>query len=140
MNTVFTIGIFLCFFLQFLLLSKKQASTSDRILAVWMFVFGLHWLGYWEVYPHLSGIRHQNIFTEQINLNLRIVEPKSAGEYNRSGLKDDDAVRYHKKLTELMKTSKPYLQPKLTLSNLADELDISIICFSEAHPDIYLPK
>ncbi len=65
MNTVFTIGIFLCFFFQFLLLTKKKATTPDRILAVWMFVFGihifsyyLHWLGYWEVYPHLSGIHH----------------------------------------------------------------------------------
>jgi len=299
MNTVFTIGIFLCFFLQFLLLSKKQASTSDRILAVWMFVFGLHifsyylhWLGYWEIYPHLSGIhhpfpllhgpflylyvlfsirsdqnfnwqnylhfapallfyvymipflffyteeqkllvnhgiiddysafitfsifafiisaisyavasyrllyryenlskhnfaytesidlswlkifiwgmgitfltaivfiiletgmgvdfgfntdpvffvliiififylgysgiRHKNMFAEQIDQNLHIVEPKSAGEYHRSGLKDDDAVCYHNKLKELMKTEKPYLEPKLTLSNLADELDIS---------------
>ncbi|MGM0738818.1 MAG: AraC family transcriptional regulator, partial [Bacteroidota bacterium] len=65
MNTVFTIGIFLCFFLQFLLLTKKQASTSDRILAVWMFVIGLHlfsyylyYLGFWEKYPHMSGIHH----------------------------------------------------------------------------------
>lgn len=65
MNAIFTIGIFLCFFLQFLLLSKKKASTSDRILAVWMFVFGLHifsyylhWLNYWDIYPHLSGIHH----------------------------------------------------------------------------------
>jgi len=300
MNSLFTIGIFLCFFLQFLLLSKKKASTSDRILAIWMFVFGLHifsyylhWLGYWEVYPHLSGIhhpfpllhgpflylyilfsvrsdqnfnwqnylhfapallfylymipflffytaeqklmvnhgviddysnfmtisifafiisgigyaivsyrllkryndltsqnfaysesidlnwlkffiwgvgmifliativiileevlgmvfgfntdlifyvliitfifflgysgiRHKNIFAEQINQNLRIVEPKTAGEYNRSGLKDDEAVRYHNKLVKLMKIAKPFLEPKLTLSNLADELDISV--------------
>ncbi|MBP3191851.1 AraC family transcriptional regulator [Natronogracilivirga saccharolytica] len=65
MNTVFTIGIFLCFFLQFLLLSKKQASISDRILGVWMFFIGLHlfsyylyYLGYWDRYPHLSGIHH----------------------------------------------------------------------------------
>lgn len=300
MNTVFTIGIFLSFFLQFLLLSKKKASKSDRILALWMFVFGLHifsyylhWLGYWENYPHLSGIhhpfpllhgpflylyvrfsvksvqrfqwwnylhfapaalfylymipflflytekqklmvnhgviddysgfitfyifafiisgisyvavsyrllkryntltrqnfafsdsidlnwlkffiwgmgvifivatvviilvdglgvvfgfntdliffvliiafifflgysgiRHKNIFTEQINENPRIVEPKTSGEYKRSGLKDEDAEQYHEQLIRLMETEKPYLEPKLTLSSLADELDISV--------------
>jgi AraC-like DNA-binding protein len=300
MDTVFTIGIFLCFFLQFLLLSKKQASTSDKILAVWMFVFGLHLfsyylysLGYWDRYPHLSGvhhpfpllhgpflylyilfsvrrepcfnwqnylhfapavlfylymipflffysaeqklmvnhgiiddystfitfsifafiisgigyaiasyrllnryhdltnqnfayresidldwlkyfiwgigtiffiativilleeglgivfgfntdlifyvlvigfilylgysgIRHRNIFADSHNQNHRIVEPKSAGEYNKSGLKVEDALRYHKKLIELMNAKKPYLEPKLTLSSLADELDISV--------------
>ena len=300
MNTVFTIGIFLCFFLQFLLISKKNKSTADRILAVWMFIFGLNLflsyliypLGYkstypilvgidnplpllhgpmlylyilysvrpnhkfnWKIYIHFVpallswlllsefiflfsieeqlmvirgdvdkysaffnfsiiaiiisgiaypiysyfllnkhhnlintnfsyeesinlkwlgyciwgigfiylvvailylldswlgveadfntdmivyslvilfifflgyfGIRHQGIFSGDIKAD-RIAEPKSAGEYNRSGLKSDDAVRYHKKLVKLMKTSKPYLEPKLTLSNLADELDISI--------------
>jgi len=300
MNTVFTIGIFLSFFLQFLLLTKKKATISDRILALWMFVFGLHifsyyihWLGYWETYPHLSGIhhpfpllhgpflylyvlfsvksvqrfqwwnylhfapaatfylymipflffyteeqklmvnhgviddysgfitfsifafiisgisyvavtyrllkkyntltrqnfafsdsidlnwlkffisgmgvifivativiileegigvvfgfntdpiffvliiafifllgysgiRHKNIFTEQVNENPRIVEPKTSGEYKRSGLKDQDAERYHKQLIRLMETEKPYLEPKLTLSSLADELEISV--------------
>ncbi len=300
MNTVFTIGIFLCFFLQFLLLLKKQASTSDRILAVWMFVFGLHLfsyylysLGYWEKYPHLSGIhhpfpllhgpflflyvlfsvrsdqhfnwqyylhftpavlfyvymipflffyteeqklmvnhgviddystfmpvsivafiisgigysiasyrlliryndltkqnfayketidlnwlkyfiwgvgmmffiatiaiileeligiifsfntdlifyvlmitfifflgfsgiRHKNIFTDPSNENRQIIEPNTSEQYNRSGLKVDDALQYHQKLLELMKSAKPYIEPKLTLSNLADELDISV--------------
>ncbi|TVQ66904.1 MAG: AraC family transcriptional regulator [Balneolaceae bacterium] len=299
MNTVFIIGIFLCFFLQFLLMSKKEASTTDKILAVWMFVFGLHlfsyylhYLGYWEVYPHLSGlhhpfpllhgpflylyvlfsirsdqrfnwqnylhfapaalfyiymipflffysaerklmvnrglvddyavfiqfslvafiisgisyttlsyrllgkyrdlteqnfayresidlnwlrtfiwglgltfiivtvvilldnglgldfgfntdliffvlliafilylgysgIRHRNIFSDHPGMEHRIVEPRPAGEYNRSGLKAEDADRIHKELLELMKTGKPYLEPKLTLSMLADELKLS---------------
>lgn len=65
MDAVFTIGIFLSFFLQFLLLSKKNRSTSDTILAIWMFVIGLHLfsyflfsLGYWDRYPHLVGIHH----------------------------------------------------------------------------------
>ncbi len=299
MNTLFTIGIFLSFFLQFLLLSKKKASISDRILAIWMFVFGLHLfsyylhsMDYWEIYPHLSGvhhpfpllhgpflflyvlfsakseqrfhwlnylhfapaalfylymipflffyteeqklmvnhgviddystfisfsliafiisgityvalsyrllkryddltqqnfafsesidldwlkffiwgigliffvtttvivleeglgvdfgfntdqiffvliitfifflgysgIRHKNIFTEQIDENVQIVEPKSQGEYKRSGLKAEDAERYHIQLIRLMETEKPYLEPKLTLSSLADEMGMS---------------
>jgi AraC-like DNA-binding protein len=299
MNTVFIIGIFLSFFLQFLLLAKKDKSVADKILAVWMFIFGVHLfsyyiysLGYWEVYPHLVGItnpfpllhgpmlylyvlfslrsdrrftridmlhfapfvlsyvylsrfylfytteqkamidrgelddysgfmtlsliaffvsgftytiisyrllgRHQSMinenfaFRESINLNWlryfiwgigiifggaitveilrdglgvdfgfnadlilysliilfilflgffgirhqdvftggyvneeRIVESRTAGEYARSGLKEEDALKYHRRLTELMKSEKPYLEPKLTLSTLAGELDIS---------------
>ncbi|MEX0686950.1 MAG: helix-turn-helix domain-containing protein [Balneolales bacterium] len=65
MNTLFIIGIFLSFFLQFLLLSKKNQSVPDRILAVWMFIFGIHLfsfyiysLGYWDRYPHLVGVTH----------------------------------------------------------------------------------
>lgn len=300
MNSVFTIGIFLCFFLQFLLLMKKKATTSDRILAVWMFVFGihlfsfyLHWLGFWEIYPHLSGIhhpfpllhgpflylyilcslqsnqhfdwknflhfvpallfyvylipffffytedqklminrgelddytnfisfsifafiisttcyaiasyrlltryekiskqnfaytdsidldwlknfiwgmgitffcsivvillegglsvdfgfntdlifyvliivfifylglsgiRHRNLFSDDLSTNHQIVESKSSGEYEKSGLKPEDALEYHQRLLQLMVTTKPYLEPKLTLSSLASELDISV--------------
>jgi AraC-like DNA-binding protein len=65
MGTLFIIGIFLSFFLQFLLLTKKDKDTSDQILSVWMFIIGIHLfsyyiysLGYWEKYPHLVGITH----------------------------------------------------------------------------------
>ena len=65
MATVFTIGIFLCFFLQFLLLSKPKKSISDKILAIWMFVLGMHLFsyfislqGYWDIYPGLAGLHH----------------------------------------------------------------------------------
>jgi len=299
MNAIFTIGIFLCFFLQFLLLSKKQASTSDRILTVWMFFIGLHlfsyylyYLGYWEKYPHMSGIhhpfpllhgpflylyvlfslksdqrfrwrnylhfspallfyvymipflffysaeeklmvnhgevddyagfivfslfaffasglgyaiasyrllgrhehltsqnfaysesidmrwlkyfiwgigmiflvtaivilfewgmgvnfgfntdlvlyvplvgfilflgysgiRHRNVFADGSGQARQIVEPKPSGEYVRSGLKPELAQQYHRKLLDYMSANKPYLEPKLSLGHLADELDIS---------------
>lgn len=300
MNTVFIIGIFLSFFLQFLLLSKKQKTLSDKILAIWLFIIGIHLfsyylyhLGYWEKYPHLVGITHpfpllhgpmlflyivfslrndqhfrwkdylhfapavlsylymfrffffysierkilvdkgevddfavfmnlsliafivsglvypiisyrllgkhhrlikQNFsYEEKINLNWlkycilgigviyvtvavisimrevigitfgfnadmifysqiilfvffigyfgiqhqgifaesategnRMAELKSAGEYKKSGLKQDDAKIFHQKLLKIMKEQKPYLEPKLTLNTLANELDISI--------------
>ena len=300
MDAVFTIGIFLSFFLQFLLLSKKNRSTSDTILAVWMFVFGLHLfsyylfsLGYWDRYPHLvgihhpfpllhgpllylyiqyslrsnqrfqlkslvhfapfiamyiylipffffysaeqktmqnagllddyvvfsnvslaafilsgigysiasyrllnryrrltdqnfafrksidlswlkffiygsagifsfvsvitvldeftninfgfnaelifytllilfilylgySGIRHQSIFSGEPETDNQVVTPPAEESgYTRSGLNDDEGKRHHAKLIELMSTKKPYLEPKLSLSELADQLDIS---------------
>jgi AraC-like DNA-binding protein len=301
MNTVFTIGIFLSFFLQFLLLSKKQATTSDRILAVWMFIIGIslfltyyvYVLGNWDTHPYLLGfklplpllhgpmlylyisfslrpdqdftwkmflhfvpaviswlymteffffysveqqlsavswqvshyaiyfkvilvsyilsgivypiisysllgkynemikenftfeesislnwlkyciigigviyliiafitvlrlgfgitydlnadiivclflilfilclgyfgIRQQGIFSETVNNDIVITDSKTSGEYMKSGLKEEDALQYHQNLLKLMETSKPYLEPKLTLSNLADELDTSV--------------
>ena len=300
MNFLFVIGIFLAFFLQFLLLTKKNKSLSDKILAVWMFFIGAHLfsyyiynLGYWEKYPHLIGIHHpiplvhgpllylytlfslrkdqnlswkdylhfspaliaylynlkfyffysierkiqvnhgevddfsefmtvsliafilsgfiypiisyrllgkhkrminqnfsyneninldwlkyciwgigiiyltvalislvregigidfgfnadliiysmliafifflgyfgirqQGIFTENVNENIQIAEPKPPGEYKKSGLKQDEAEVIHKKLLSKMKKEKPFIEPKLTLNILANKMDISI--------------
>ena len=53
------------------------------------------------------------------------MEPKASGEYVRSGLKPELAQLYHRKLLDYMSTRKPYLEPKLSLGHLADELDIS---------------
>ncbi|MEX0662500.1 MAG: helix-turn-helix domain-containing protein [Balneolaceae bacterium] len=73
-----------------------------------------------------SGIRHRNIFSDYTGSKIRIVGPKPVGEYERSGLKDEDASQFHHSLLELMKTDKPYLEPKLSLSALADELDLTV--------------
>jgi len=63
MEAIFTIGIFMSFFIAFLLLTKKNKALSDKILAIWVIVIGIHLLnyylhqmGYWEKYPHLVGI------------------------------------------------------------------------------------
>lgn len=63
MDALFISGIFMSFFISFLLLTKKHKALSDRILAIWVTVIGLHLLnyyinqlGYWEKYPHLVGI------------------------------------------------------------------------------------
>lgn len=63
MNTIFTIGIFLSYFLSLLIATKKNKNLSDILLAIWMFIIGIHLtsyyiysLGYWEKYPHLIGI------------------------------------------------------------------------------------
>ncbi len=42
MEAIFIIGMGLAFFFEFLLLQKRKKSISDRILAVWMFIIGLH--------------------------------------------------------------------------------------------------
>ena len=84
-----------------------------------MFVIAILALGYF-------GIRHQSIFIDNVVTEIsEFTESKSDGEYRRSGLKDDVAQNAHKKLLQIMSEQKPYLEPKLTLSTLADMLDIS---------------
>ena len=72
------------------------------------------------------GIRHQNIFTnEGIERKVQLVRSKHGGEYKKSGLKPEVAEEVHKKLLNLMLQDKPYTNPKLTLSELADRLNVS---------------
>lgn len=62
MEVIFISGIFLSFFIALLLLTKKQKALTDKILAIWLTIIGIHLLGfyynqtgYWEIYPHLIG-------------------------------------------------------------------------------------
>ncbi len=71
------------------------------------------------------GIRYQGIFSENENNDSIIVEQKPNGEYKKSGLKTNDALTLQNKLRELMVSHKPYLEPKLSLSDLSDELHTS---------------
>ena len=59
----FFAGGVMAFFFEFLLLAKRSKSLSDKILAVWMFVIGLHLFLYYLYtkgldfeYPHVLGI------------------------------------------------------------------------------------
>lgn len=70
------------------------------------------------------GIRYQGIFTEKAIQSRDIVETKPA-EYKRSGLKQPEAQSLHEQLLQLMDNKKPYLEPKLTLGQLAEQLGTS---------------
>jgi len=63
MDAIFISGIFMSFFIAFLLLTKRHKTLSDRILAIWVAVIGTHLLsyylyslGYWDRYPHMTGV------------------------------------------------------------------------------------
>lgn len=65
MSTIFTIGIFLSLFLAVLLFTKKHRILSDTILgiclisiSIYLLNYYLHYLGYWQKYPHLVGATH----------------------------------------------------------------------------------
>jgi AraC-like DNA-binding protein len=75
------------------------------------------------------GIRQEGFFTEAKDVAPHIfdseTEPKQTGEYKKSGLKPEDANLYHERLIQLMNDKKPYLETKLTLNTLANELNVS---------------
>lgn len=75
------------------------------------------------VYIGYSGIRQQDLFTSTVKNEVDLV--KIEGEYKRSGLKLEIAVKKHNELLGLMEKEKPYLNPKLTLSELSSALSIS---------------
>ena len=76
------------------------------------------------------GIRHESLFIENVSIGTvqeeEKPENKTSAEYRKSGLKTDDAEVYHNQLLQLMTSKKPFLEPKLTLNTLANELDITV--------------
>lgn len=91
--------------------------NTDMIVYSLVILF-IFFLGYF-------GIKHQDIFSGKNNAD-GLAEPNSTAEYKNSGLKKKDAVLYHQELLVLMDEKKPFLEPKLTLSILADELDLTV--------------
>jgi AraC-like DNA-binding protein len=75
------------------------------------------------VYVGYSGIRQQDLFSNTIIKEEELVFAER--EYKNSSLKTDLATEKHRELLELMKEEKPYLNPNLTLSELAQSLSIS---------------
>ncbi|MCV9385946.1 AraC family transcriptional regulator [Reichenbachiella ulvae] len=80
-----------------------------------MLVGAILMLGYY-------GIRHQHIFTDHEVIDLKSM---SNNAYQKSNLKEELAGDKHEQLITLMKEEKPYLAPTLTLSDLAEQLDLS---------------
>ncbi|MCP5061072.1 MAG: helix-turn-helix transcriptional regulator [Ignavibacteriae bacterium] len=72
------------------------------------------------------GIQQQNLFSENVNENnSQLVQPKTIGEYKKSGLKPEVAEDVHQKLKTIMLEKKLFTNPKLTLSELAKSVEVS---------------
>jgi AraC-like DNA-binding protein len=81
-----------------------------------LFIF---YLGYF-------GIRHKDMFTN--NMEPKVVSAsrvKAEEKYKKSGLKDQALDELHHKLISFMENQKPYLDPKINLSGLANQLNVS---------------
>ncbi len=80
------------------------------------------------------GLKQQVIFTNEniiVSEDIRNVQPK----YSQSKLNDSEINQYSEKLVSYMKLSKPYLNPDLTLPQLAAELGISTHLLSQVIND-----
>jgi len=75
------------------------------------------------VFVGYSGIRQQDLFSSTIKNEQELVNTES--EYKKSGLKADLAIAKHKELLDVMENEKPYLNPKLTLNELSQRLEMS---------------
>lgn len=75
------------------------------------------------VYIGYSGIRQKGLFSNQTIQEEELVKTES--EYKNSSLKKEDATKIHSELLNLMKDDKPFLNPKLTISELAQDLSTS---------------
>lgn len=70
------------------------------------------------------GLKQRLIFSSEDVLTAR-EETTSHAKYAGSRLTDPEAQQYAEKLIEYMKSSKPYLNPDLSLSQLAGEIGIT---------------
>lgn len=71
------------------------------------------------------GIQQQNIFSNSILSDQTIMLPVSEAEYKKSGLKSEKARQIHEQLQNVMLNEKPFLNPKLTLAELAEMMQVS---------------
>ncbi|MBB1568833.1 MAG: AraC family transcriptional regulator [Capnocytophaga sp.] len=111
--------------LQFLL--EIELGVNIELIFLGLFVLLIGLIGFW-------GIRYQGIFTaEKPKVLYLSEEPEEAEEteealkmpeYRKSGLKPEEAKTLHQQLLTLMATEKPYLEPKLSLAQLADSLGV----------------
>lgn len=92
--------------------------------AVSLFIFGLGYFGY----------KQQAVFQDNVPVALqrthlqKTIKPANQPneiKYQASGLKPEQAREYLQQLEHLMLAKKPYLEPKLTLSQLAQQTNIT---------------
>ena len=97
-------------------LGMQFSFNADFIFYTLIILF-IFYIGYF-------GIRHQDMFTHNVDMEV-VKAPSLQEKYRKSGLREEALQGGHNKLLNFMAVQKPYLDPKLTLSGLAQNLDIS---------------
>jgi len=113
----------------FVMMKSQGLSQTNNVIhfifmAINIFVYAI---GYF-------GFKQTNIFS---NVNVEIENPPekskessidfdSFEKYQKSSISENDAFELLNQLNKYMETEKPYLSDKLTLPQVADELDVSI--------------
>ncbi|MEM6765610.1 MAG: helix-turn-helix domain-containing protein [Bacteroidota bacterium] len=101
---------FLLFFVSYMPDNYRPIRTAAYVS---MFV--------WVVAILRNYYKQRESFREVLADSLPEISPE---KYQRSSLTEEQAITYLNKLTELMESDKLYLDPELSLSDLAQHLDI----------------
>jgi AraC-like DNA-binding protein len=92
---------------------------NPEYIFYFVLIIFIFYLGYF-------GIKHENIFVSKPLPESSTTAQKPAPEkYKNSGMKAELVEELYEKLLKFMEEKKPYLNPKLSLSELAHELDVS---------------
>lgn len=114
--------------LNFLILIETVSGNIDQALEyVEMAVsYRLPMLMYLNVDPLLKPLFNNERFQELISPLPKPVDKQLTKEvsYNKSLISDNDLEQYRKQLSKIMIEMKPYLDPYLTLRDLAEKLGI----------------
>ncbi|WP_462317592.1 AraC family transcriptional regulator [Marinilabilia sp.] len=93
-----------------------QFSFNADFIFYTLIILFIFYIGYF-------GIRHQDIFAH--NTDVIKNNPSLQEKYKKSGLREEALQLGHRRLLEFMSSQKPFLDPKLTLSGLANALEMS---------------
>lgn len=123
-----TLGfVALSIFLIGFIMDEDLTLLSSQIVDLIWFVFATSpfFLGYYAIHqPEIFKIsqKHNTMGTEsEIDLNTPIQRENNYVQENKDVIKDE----LSEKILEIMVQSKPYLNPKLTLNELAHQLNVS---------------
>lgn len=121
-SMVVVMFVFLCFEVLANRVFDIIGDTGFKISFLAL-VASIFYVGYY-------GLRHQNIFFDQLEF-AGVVEDEPSEtvtdighKYQNSSLTTDKADQYLQELQSFMEREKPYLEPKITIGELAQRLDI----------------
>ena len=121
-NCIYTIGlVYLIASVVIVMRNGMDITFSFNVDYIFysILILFIFYLGYF-------GIRHQDMFTNNTDTKIAdIAKSQTEEKYKKSGLTDKTINELHNKLIALMNSDKPYLDPKVKLSGLADRLNVS---------------
>jgi AraC-like DNA-binding protein len=95
-----------------------QFSFNADFIFYTLIILFIFYIGYF-------GIRHQDMFSHNVDIEVIKAAPYLQEKYKKSGLREEALQFGHNKLLNFMTAEKSYLDPRLTLSGLANKLEMS---------------
>ena len=107
------------------------ATEAISDLFVILFVFVIAFKGYHQQEIFKTQYKPEPISTQAPELEISEIEVEIITKYANSKLTKEESMELFAKLEHFMQTTKPFLQPNITLSEIAIELSISLKILSQ---------